>query len=113
MPLTSGVAEMLTSLKNIGSVFVIVSDANAVFIQEPLNNANLLNLFDKIFTNPADFDENGRLNMRPFTEQVVLHLHWIFCKNQNQWEDFSPKFQSAAIYIWTKIAFRAAKTHIH
>ena len=74
MPLTSGVAEMLTSLKNIGSVFVIVSDAN------------LLNLFDKIFTNPAEFDENGRLNMRPFTEQVVLHLHWIFCKNQNQWE---------------------------
>ena len=86
MPLTSGVAEMLTSLQNIGSVFVIVSDANAVFIQEPLNNANLLNLFDKIFTNPAEFDENGRLNMRPFTEQVVLHLHWIFCKNQNQWE---------------------------
>ena len=70
MPLTSGVPEMLRTLKEAGSEFVIVSDANAIFIREPLDNSNLFNLFDKIFTNPAEFDEQGRLNMSPFTEQV-------------------------------------------
>ena len=70
MPLTEGVPEMLLSLKKIGSVFVIVSDANAIFIREPLDSRNLLDLFKKIVTNPAEFDQDGRLNMSPFTEQV-------------------------------------------
>jgi pyridoxal phosphate phosphatase PHOSPHO2 len=69
---------MLKSLKDVGAEFVIVSDANAVFIREPLDNANLGNLFDKIFTNPAEFDEQGRLNMSPFTEQVVNFSNSIF-----------------------------------
>jgi phosphoglycolate phosphatase-like HAD superfamily hydrolase len=76
MPLTSGVAEMLTSLKNIGAVFIVVSDANEVFIREPLVHADLFQLFDKIFTNPAEFDETGKLNMVPFTEQVTLLNLW-------------------------------------
>ena len=70
MPLTARVPEMLKSLKDLDCVFVIVSDANSVFISEPLASANLLDLFDKIFTNPAEFDDQGRLNMQPFTEQV-------------------------------------------
>ena len=70
MPLTEGVPEMLLSLKKIDSVFVIVSDANAIFIREPLDSRNLLDLFKKIVTNPAEFDQDGRLNMSPFTEQV-------------------------------------------
>ncbi len=69
---------MLKSLKDVGAEFVIVSDANAVFIREPLDNTNLGNLFDKIFTNPAEFDEQGRLNMSPFTEQVVNFSNSIF-----------------------------------
>ncbi len=64
---------MLTRLKNeIDAKFIIVSDANAVFIREPLENANLFGLFEKIFTNPATFDDQGRLNMTPFTEQVCF-----------------------------------------
>jgi pyridoxal phosphate phosphatase PHOSPHO2 len=75
MPLTPGVPEMLRRLKNeIGAKFVIVSDANAVFIREPLKNANLFDLFEKIYTNPAEFDDQGRLNMTPFTEQVCPSL---------------------------------------
>ena len=74
MPLTEGVPEMLLSLKKIGSIFVIVSDANSIFIREPLDSRNLLDLFEKIVTNPAEFDQNGRLNMSPFTEQVIFCL---------------------------------------
>lgn len=75
MPLTPGVPEMLTRLKNeIDAKFIIVSDANAVFIREPLENANLFGLFEKIFTNPATFDDQGRLNMTPFTEQTSCKL---------------------------------------
>ena len=36
MPLTAGVPEMLKRLKDLDAVFIIVSDANAVFIGEPL-----------------------------------------------------------------------------
>ena len=75
MPLTPGVPEMLTRLKTeIGAKFIIVSDANAVFIREPLENANLFDLFEKIYTNPAEFDDQGRLNMTPYTEQVCFTL---------------------------------------
>jgi phosphoglycolate phosphatase-like HAD superfamily hydrolase len=74
MPLTEGVPAMLSDLKKIGSTFVIVSDANEIFIREPLDNANLFELFEKVVTNPAKFDQEGRLNMSPFTEQVLFHL---------------------------------------
>ena len=76
MPLTAGVPEMLKRLKDLDAVFIIVSDANAVFIGEPLASANLLDLFDKIFTNPAEFDDQGRLNMRPFSEQVKAFFNY-------------------------------------
>ena len=46
----------------------IISDANTVFIETILRQNNVYDNFHKIFTNPADFDENGRLNVKPFSE---------------------------------------------
>lgn len=45
---------------------VIISDANSYFIETWLRHVGAHKLFTKVFTNPAEFDTNGRLILRPF-----------------------------------------------
>ncbi|XP_068193230.1 probable phosphatase phospho1 isoform X1 [Antennarius striatus] len=45
---------------------VLVSDANTFFIESWLRRAGVRQLFHRIFTNPATFNRDGRLVMRPF-----------------------------------------------
>jgi phosphoglycolate phosphatase-like HAD superfamily hydrolase len=70
MPLTPGVPEMLTRLKELGCDIIIISDANLVFINEPLKASGLDHLVKAIFTNPAFFNDNGLLALQPFSNQV-------------------------------------------
>ncbi|XP_067634639.1 probable phosphatase phospho2 [Eurosta solidaginis] len=53
---------------------IIVSDSNSVFIKEWLEAHGLTNCFQSIFTNPAHFDNDGLLHVRPYHHQTECQL---------------------------------------
>lgn len=59
---------------------VCVSDANTVFIETWLQIQGFRSLFMRIFTNPAHFDENGQLQLRPFHSHDCLRCPVNMCK---------------------------------
>ncbi|XP_018929812.1 probable phosphatase phospho1 [Cyprinus carpio] len=59
---------------------VCVSDANTVFIETWLKHLGFLPLFLRIFTNPAHFDDNGQLQLRPFHSHECLRCPANMCK---------------------------------
>uniref|UniRef100_W8BJD3 Putative phosphatase phospho2 n=1 Tax=Ceratitis capitata TaxID=7213 RepID=W8BJD3_CERCA len=53
---------------------IIISDSNTIFIQEWLDAHGLANCFESIFTNPAHFDDDGLLHVRPYHHQTECKL---------------------------------------
>ncbi|KAM6177747.1 pyridoxal phosphate phosphatase PHOSPHO2 [Rhynchocyon petersi] len=66
IPFTPGMVELLTFIRKNRNKFdcIIISDSNSVFIDWVLQAANLRDVFDKVFTNPAAFDSNGCLTVQ-------------------------------------------------
>ncbi|CAG00846.1 unnamed protein product, partial [Tetraodon nigroviridis] len=58
----------------------VVSDANMFFIQTWLEHAGVRHLFWKIFTNPASFDDAGRLVLLPFHSHLCSRCPDNMCK---------------------------------
>ena len=56
---------MLATCREAQAEILICSDANTVFIDSILHAHNLKQFFDNVFTNPAHFDTQGRLNIGP------------------------------------------------
>ncbi|TRY62001.1 hypothetical protein TCAL_11536 [Tigriopus californicus] len=71
MSLVPGMVELIKAIKSDyqGQV-VIISDSNSFFIQEILAHQGLDQLVDQVFTNHAEFDQEGCLRIRPFHEQT-------------------------------------------
>ena len=59
------------SVKELGATIIIISDSNTVFINHILEVNNLDKLVDKVFTNPAEWTEDGRLTIKPYHHQVL------------------------------------------
>ncbi|KAF7697929.1 hypothetical protein HF521_004439 [Silurus meridionalis] len=59
---------------------ICVSDANTVFIETWLQSLGVRSLFMHIFTNPAHFDENGHLQLRPFHSHDCQRCPVNMCK---------------------------------
>ncbi|XP_053496062.1 probable phosphatase phospho1 isoform X1 [Ictalurus furcatus] len=59
---------------------VVVSDANSYFIETWLQHLGARKLFAKVFTNPAEFDINGRLVLRPFHSHTCAKCPENMCK---------------------------------
>ncbi|XP_015230237.1 PREDICTED: phosphoethanolamine/phosphocholine phosphatase [Cyprinodon variegatus] len=59
---------------------VLVSDANTFFIESWLRRAGVRQLFHRIFTNPATFNKNGRLVLRPFHSHECQRCPDNMCK---------------------------------
>lgn len=66
LPLTTGMAELLTFLEQKKDVFdcIIISDSNELFIDWILEGSNFNRVFDKVFTNPAAFDDIGYMTVQ-------------------------------------------------
>lgn len=58
----------------------VVSDANMFFIETWLEHAGVRHLFWKIFTNPASFDDTGRLVLLPFHSHLCSRCPDNMCK---------------------------------
>lgn len=60
---------------------IIVSDSNAMFIKHWCDFNGIAGCFKSIFTNPAEFDANGLLQIRPFHRQEQCTLSSVnLCK---------------------------------
>ncbi|XP_071515740.1 pyridoxal phosphate phosphatase PHOSPHO2-like isoform X2 [Panulirus ornatus] len=64
--LTEGMKELFTGVPRDLTEFIIISDANSVFIDHILRNCGVRDLFSELFTNPAQFDENGCLHLQMY-----------------------------------------------
>ncbi|KAL7378840.1 hypothetical protein ABVT39_019700 [Epinephelus coioides] len=59
---------------------VLLSDANTFFIESWLRRAGARQLFHRIFTNPATFNKDGRLVLRPFHSHDCARCPSNMCK---------------------------------
>ncbi|KAM4598019.1 putative phosphatase phospho1 isoform 1-T2 [Polymixia lowei] len=59
---------------------VLLSDANTFFIESWLRRTGARQLFHRIFTNPATFNKDGRLVMRPFHSHDCQRCPENMCK---------------------------------
>ncbi|XP_077412953.1 putative phosphatase phospho1 isoform X3 [Vanacampus margaritifer] len=69
LPATPGMLALLQFLRNRPPQdfeVVLVSDANTFFIESWLRRAGARSLFHRIFSNPATFNRDGRLVLKPF-----------------------------------------------
>lgn len=75
LPLVKGMKELLHLLHNSGQCeIIIISDANTVFIKTVLTRNHLNDYVYKIFTNPAEFDSNGCLQINGYHNQTDCAL---------------------------------------
>jgi len=80
---TSGMVELFENLNMEKVDIIIISDANSVFIDHILETNGRKNLFHSVFTNPAFFDENGRLSLEGYHVQDHCTLSTKnLCKGQ-------------------------------
>ncbi|CEP01679.1 putative Phosphatase [Plasmodiophora brassicae] len=65
IPIHQGMIETIKTLHGAGAEQIILSDSNTEFIQCILAKHDLSKYFRAIITNPAEFDGEGRLHVRP------------------------------------------------
>uniref|UniRef100_T1JEE1 Uncharacterized protein n=1 Tax=Strigamia maritima TaxID=126957 RepID=T1JEE1_STRMM len=70
----NGMQDLLLELARRGHEVVIISDCNSVFIGHTLKKAGLQDCITDIYTNPAWFDERGRLRLSEFHHQDWCEL---------------------------------------
>lgn len=81
LPATPGMLALLQFLRNQHDFeVVLVSDANTFFIESWLRRTGVRQLFNRVFTNPATFNKDGRLVMRPFHSHDCARCPDNMCK---------------------------------
>ncbi|BFG01037.1 pyridoxal phosphate phosphatase PHOSPHO2 [Drosophila madeirensis] len=75
IPEVPGFVRLIKHLhKKLNFDMIIISDSNSVFIEEWVKAYNMADCFVAIFTNPAEFDSNGQLQVRPHHQQSECKL---------------------------------------
>lgn len=84
IPFTRGMMEVLTYIaSNKGSVdCIVVSDANSLFIDWILQAAGVQGAVDRVFSNPAAFDERGYMALRCFHAHQCTRCPVNMCKRK-------------------------------
>ncbi|XP_051918530.1 pyridoxal phosphate phosphatase PHOSPHO2 isoform X1 [Hippocampus zosterae] len=84
IPLTAGMSELLTFIScNKSDVdCVVISDANALFIEWILCAVGLRSAVDRVFTNPAGVNSLGRVEVRPHHEHDCRRCPVNMCKKK-------------------------------
>jgi pyridoxal phosphate phosphatase PHOSPHO2 len=78
-----GIVDLLTKVDRTKAESIIISDANSMFIEHILKVNKLEDKFDRVFTNPAKFNDDGRLEIEMYHVQDTCSLSTInLCKGQ-------------------------------
>jgi len=83
IPEVAGMQELLVSLHANGHDIIIISDSNSVFIDSWLRSRQLERVISRVFTNPARYDNDGRLRMDAYHTQHTCRMSTVnLCKGQ-------------------------------
>lgn len=83
IPAVVGMKELLISLHANGHEIIIISDSNSVFIDYWLRSRQLERVVSQVFTNPARFDNDGRLRVEAYHTQHACQMSAVnLCKGQ-------------------------------
>lgn len=78
-----GMKDLLCSLDKEKTESIIISDANSVFINHILKHHDMQANFQQVFTNPAYFNQDGRLEIEMYHVQDTCSLSTVnLCKGQ-------------------------------
>ncbi len=69
-----GMRSCVAQLKKLGAELIVISDANTYFIEHTLRHHKLNKHFSKVFSNPAHFDDNGRLIIMPYMDNLDCNM---------------------------------------
>ena len=100
LDLTPSMADLLEkAVVDLCATIIIISDSNSVFIDHILRFRNLDQYVDKVFTNPAKWLEDGRLEIQPYHHQESCTLSSKnLCKGQIL-EDYIAQSQKCFPFI--------------
>ncbi|XP_014477107.1 PREDICTED: pyridoxal phosphate phosphatase PHOSPHO2-like [Dinoponera quadriceps] len=83
IPAVKGMETLLATLHANGHEIIIISDSNSLFIDWWLKSKKLEHTVSRIFTNPAWFDDDGRLKVDRYHTQRSCELSSInLCKGK-------------------------------
>ncbi|XP_029157515.1 pyridoxal phosphate phosphatase PHOSPHO2 [Nylanderia fulva] len=83
IPGVAGIEELLLALHANGHEIIIISDSNSVFIDRWLRSRRLEHVVSRIFTNPAYYDDTGRMRVDMYHTQHTCRLSTVnLCKGQ-------------------------------
>jgi len=76
-----GMMELLRNLDQTKTEVIIISDSNSVFIEHILDVNGIRDTVSKVFTNPAQFNNHGRLELQMYHFQESCSLSTVnLCK---------------------------------
>ncbi|KAF8977823.1 hypothetical protein BGZ46_007100 [Entomortierella lignicola] len=105
IPFTPEMITALQLMKSQGAELCIISDANTFYIDTILKTHGLDHLFSKIITNPAHFDDQGRLRVVRFhgldkePHGCPLPCHPNLCKGRELQKLIDTKVWDQVIYM--------------
>ena len=79
---TEGIKETCDFLKNMNIQSVIVSDSNSYFIEHLLQRDSLQEVFSSIYTNPAQWNKDGRLTVERYHSHTCGRCPENLCKGE-------------------------------
>ncbi|XP_011869005.1 PREDICTED: pyridoxal phosphate phosphatase PHOSPHO2-like isoform X2 [Vollenhovia emeryi] len=83
IPAVVGMEQLLACLRANGHEIVVISDSNSVFIDCWLRNKRLERAVSRVFTNPARYDDDGRLRVDAYRTQHACQISAVnLCKGQ-------------------------------
>lgn len=83
IPEVPGIVELLRNLVDMNFEIIIISDSNVEFIRCWCEAKGITNLIEKIYSNPASFNEQGLLTIQPFHKQTTCSMSQMnLCKGQ-------------------------------
>ncbi|XP_071752323.1 pyridoxal phosphate phosphatase PHOSPHO2 [Centroberyx gerrardi] len=82
IPFTAGMTELLSFISEHKSAVdcIVISDSNTIFIDWILHAAGVQSAIDRVFTNPAEFDERGRMEVRCYHSHDCARCPVNLCK---------------------------------
>ncbi|XP_053121235.1 pyridoxal phosphate phosphatase PHOSPHO2 [Hemicordylus capensis] len=84
IPFTEGMKDLFDFISKHKGCFdcIIISDSNTIFIDWILRAANVCQVFDEVFTNPACFDDCGYLTVQNFHAHNCAKCPINLCKRK-------------------------------
>lgn len=83
IPEVTGMVELIKNLVNMNCEVVVISDSNMEFIRCWCDANGITKLVSRVYSNPANFDENDLLTIHPFHKQTTCQMSQMnLCKGQ-------------------------------